>query len=188
MPRHSWGIRVLTAHVSPLQQKCPLPRQGCPALTHPARPRASVPSTSQPGCVGHPRSHPTSCCHPMPQFPHGEGHSQASSPSLFPFAGKGEGTSLSASPRPTAEPGDCDDLRVRGVSVGFLAPAARSHRLPPPCSALLTSRRPPGPPPQWAPRGNPGTAAQTPALPHCWNPDQQERWQREGTGWWCHWG
>eukprot|EP00076_Gallus_gallus_P024614 XP_015146860.1 chordin isoform X3 [Gallus gallus] len=58
----------------------------------------------------------------MPQFPPCQGRGSPSFPS---FPGKGRELPLLLPHIPAAEPGDCDELRVRGASGGFLAPAGR---------------------------------------------------------------
>ncbi|XP_052541464.1 chordin isoform X3 [Tympanuchus pallidicinctus] len=58
----------------------------------------------------------------MPQSLPCQGHGSPSFPS---FPGKGRELPLLLPHIPTAEPGDCDELRVRGASGRFLAPAGR---------------------------------------------------------------
>ncbi|XP_021250530.1 uncharacterized protein LOC110397885 [Numida meleagris] len=71
----------------------------------------------------------------MPQFPPCQGHGSPSFPS---FPGKGRELPLLLPHIPAAEPGDCDELRVRGASGGFLAPAGRPAAI----ARLLLPARP----------------------------------------------
>lgn len=58
----------------------------------------------------------------LPQFPPCQGRSFPGFPS---FPGKGRELPPPLPHIPAAEPGDCDELWVRGASAGFLAPAGR---------------------------------------------------------------
>lgn len=129
MPRHGWGMPL---SISPLPA-CPRcsgnapPRAGLPSCT--ARPCASIPPLSQPGSARPPSQPPfSSSCHPVPQFPPCRGLQTGGFPvsPSFPWERGGSfSCRFPASLRPTAEPGDCDELRVRGASNRFLAPAER---------------------------------------------------------------
>nr|XP_047915524.1 chordin [Anser cygnoides] len=122
MPGRDGGICPLSPHlcslpapVPPLQQRCPLPRQGCPAPSSPTL-RSPNSSLALPGLPRRPLPLP------VPQFPPCQGCSFPGFPS---FPGKGRELPPPLPHIPAAEPGDCDELWVRGASAGFLAPAGR---------------------------------------------------------------
>nr|XP_038039620.1 chordin isoform X3 [Anas platyrhynchos] len=117
----------------------------------------------------------------LPQFPPCQGRSFPGFPS---FPGKGRELPPPLPHIPAAEPGDCDELWVRGASAGFLAPAGRPGAI-----ARLLPARPRSLPAVplgrhlRAPGGDAGTATQPPALPCRRIPGQRGRRERgAGTG------
>ncbi|XP_019474646.1 uncharacterized protein LOC109369505 isoform X2 [Meleagris gallopavo] len=110
--RDPWGA------LPGLSRPCGAVGQGCPCASY-LIPCPFPPNPRAPAVAMTPR-YPHALL--VPQSPPCQGHGSPGFPS---FPGKGRELPLLLPHIPAAEPGDCDELRVRGASGRFLAPAGR---------------------------------------------------------------